>query len=427
MTLLSLPNEILLQIAERVELLQKDLSALHQTNHRLRILLTDTLYEFNVTQHGGSGLLWAATHSHKKAAQKFLAKGADVNTSDEKARTPLYLAAEAGHEDLVRLFLGNGADACLADRRDFTPLLQAAKGGYEPIVDLLLAAGSRCNFSHSYTPGIVDKVVAAGHEAIARKLIESWGGVETRDFLGDTLLIITIRNRAEDLTRLLIDMGADINARGNNGRSPLHVAVWTSGSHKTFVPMLIDLGADLDARAVDGRTPLDYAIGAEELVAKELVEAGACIDYRNDSGVTLLMRAARHGYVTVCRMLLDRGLDVNVQDEFNGWTALFWAMIKSEEKCVNLLLDVEGLDLGLRDKWGMTALLWAETMRQKAMRDCSELFYAVERGDWDTARAEFDRGADMEPKGRVGRIAESLRRRCAGMDHLGPSRNFRGN
>ena len=67
---------------------------------------------------------------------------------------------------------------------------------------------------------------------------------------------------------VLIEGGADVNAPGENGRAPLHVAA--EKGHLEAAHLLLALGADLDARGHDGRTPLESATSPEmaELLAR---------------------------------------------------------------------------------------------------------------------------------------------------------------
>ena len=59
----------------------------------------------------------------------------ELDSTDSKGRTPLYLAADSGHEEVVRILLATGKV------KPDTALFPAAKNGYTSIVQLLLATG----------------------------------------------------------------------------------------------------------------------------------------------------------------------------------------------------------------------------------------------------------------------------------------------
>jgi ankyrin repeat protein len=79
-----------------------------------------------------------------------------------------------------------------------------------------------------------------------------------------------------EAARVLLDAGADIQARSRNdhyGDTPLHAAA--HGNQKDVVRLLIERGADVDARNPAGRTPLDETtFHNATAAAKLLVAAG---------------------------------------------------------------------------------------------------------------------------------------------------------
>jgi ankyrin repeat protein len=80
-----------------------------------------------------------------------------------------------------------------------------------------------------------------------------------------------------DVTRLLIDSGADINAKEGMSNTALHIAV--TANDIDFVRLLIDSGADIEAKAYLDWTPLLQAVSQQYLdIAWLLIENGANAD-----------------------------------------------------------------------------------------------------------------------------------------------------
>ena len=91
-----------------------------------------------------------------------------------------------------------------------------------------------------------------------------------------------------DICRLLIDKGAQVNAKDSRGYTPLHGAAFQG--HIKIVCLLCDHGADIEARNEDGRRPLHYAARNGHIsAAKELIEVrSADINARDDDRETAL-------------------------------------------------------------------------------------------------------------------------------------------
>ena len=86
---------------------------------------------------------------------------------------------------------------------------------------------------------------------------------------------MAVANRAIDFSRLLIEKGADLNAKTD--ATPLHLAC-RSGRNE-IVALLLESGAEVDARTESGRTPLHVAASKNSLdVARLLIKHGAHTD-----------------------------------------------------------------------------------------------------------------------------------------------------
>ena len=93
----------------------------------------------------------------------------------------------------------------------------------------------------------------------------------------------------------------------------------------------VDAGADLEARDEDGGTPVMYAARYNETpeVVQALLEAGADLEARNKDGWTSLMyAAATHSNPEVLQVLLDAGADATAK---NGEKETAWDLIQDNE------------------------------------------------------------------------------------------------
>jgi hypothetical protein len=121
-------------------------------------------------------------------------------------------------------------------------------------------------------------------------------------------LLSAARDCSLDEVERLIGQGASVEAKNNDGWTPL---IWAAANgHETICRLLIANKASVEAKDNDGWTPLIYAANCgHESVCKLLIANKASIEVKSNDGWTPLMRAARCGHDVVCMLLIDVQLE----------------------------------------------------------------------------------------------------------------------
>ncbi|OCK78275.1 ankyrin repeat protein, partial [Lepidopterella palustris CBS 459.81] len=115
------------------------------------------------------------------------------------------------------------------------------------------------------------------------------------------------------MVRLLIEARADLTCKlSTNGFTAIHVAA--SNGKDDVLRVLLDAGMDINARTSNGNSPLDSAINGGHLsTVMLLVESGANINHLNEFEETAVHLAAFAENRAILKYLLERGASPNAR------------------------------------------------------------------------------------------------------------------
>lgn len=143
----------------------------------------------------------------------------------------------------------------------------------------------------------------------------------------------------------------------SRGFTPLHWAVQHGGGSEHAARLLLTHGAPVDARAENGTTPLHFAVtGARWNAIKSLVEFGADMEAEDSSGARPMHMAAARGHADVVSWLLKWGNDPAAPDAA-GFTPAHFASLRAESaKALEALLVEGGAPVSALDNQNRTAM-----------------------------------------------------------------------
>ena len=154
-------------------------------------------------------------------------------------------------------------------------------------------------------------VKEADLELVESVLSSSENIINFRDPSGRTALHYAAINLGDmELVTLLIENGADVNARSSSGEFPIHLAI--TARHYDVIQALLDSSV-IDLALIDqyGYSPMHHAVLSGDLdIVCLLVHHGAPLNIQDQSGWTPLLHAAKAGDPAIVATLLTAGSDV---------------------------------------------------------------------------------------------------------------------
>ncbi len=171
----------------------------------------------------------------------------------------------------------------------------------------------------------------------------------------------TVYNEEQALpyVQQLLANGFDVNSRNDIGESMLIVA--TGNDMQRLSTILLNSGADANLADPEGFSALFHAKSVE--MVNILVSRGAVVNCRTMGGLTPLLLFCQNGKADIARTLLEYGADINVVDS-DGWTPLMYACFRGEDGLVEMLVKI-GADVNVCDEFGADPL-------SIAIKNCSE-------------------------------------------------------
>lgn len=244
------------------------------------------------------------------------------------------------------------------------------------------------HFLDSCERGDLEEVERSLHALQNPNLDPDIQGVESQP------LSVSAQVGQSNLVRLLLEAGADVEARGEDEEedsydwTALHHAA--AGGHLEVLRVLLEFGADKDATNSEVQSALHLAVVNRHLdVVRLLLESRAEQELMDSCGCRPLHVAADTGDPDIVRLLLASAAELEATKE-DGYRPLHYAALSGSATALRLLLDANA------DK---------EVMTSKGFRP---LHLAAQEGHEEVVRILLDRGAQKTATDALGRTPSKL-------------------
>ncbi|CAI2350815.1 unnamed protein product [Caenorhabditis sp. 36 PRJEB53466] len=293
-----------------------------------------------VDDYGMTPLMLAVSQDSEDCVKYLIGKGADYTVTDKDERTAVYVGAKYNAQKSVSYILEylkqkeetfeekaeneylNRSHASrktlrnvnedqkvstmvnMADRDQNSPMHVVASNGYLEMMELLYKYGAVVTQVNEDEETPLHRAAHSGQTGAVRMLLE-WDKrlLLNKDEMGNSALHLAAKMGHDVTTRVLLEQGADKEAKNSFQQTPLQVAV-EYGKLETC-QQLVSKGAQVENPS-DTRTVLHIAANnGYDTIARFLLQVGVTVDRRDEKGRTALDVACEQGKKEVARALLE--------------------------------------------------------------------------------------------------------------------------
>ena len=216
---------------------------------------------------GKAAIHHAVEQSHEAALRALLENGADIHLQVNGV-APIEQATNARNAEFVRILRDAGSALDFVNDADETPLIVAAKNNWHEIVQILLDGGAQTGVVDASGKTALDHATLLAHPESELALIlagadraattENDRAVNRQDSAGNAILHRVARTVDMARVRAILAQQPNVNLRNRYGATPLMAAIASNSTGRDLTELtraLLDAGANPRLADSDGRTP----------------------------------------------------------------------------------------------------------------------------------------------------------------------------
>ena len=320
-------------------------------------------------------MMVAARNGDLRQIELLCARRPDLVSCEYNYTPPIHFAVREGHLDIVRFLADHGADTAVYRTYPFSDslLTMAEDREYGEIADFLKERAALRFPVVERISDFLDSVRQGDAGRVQRFLLDRPELARASDDTGETGLHCAATIANFELMKLLLDLGADVDAVRGDGSRPIHCAL--ARGRKPALNAGATAGYLL-ARGASYNIYLAAVFGDLPYVRRELARDSSLANFEDTSHRRPISAAARRNDLTMVKLSLDHGADPSLPEEGAPLGQALWIAVYQQQFAMAKLLLEHGANPNTAPDSSGSAI--SHTRESPEMRELLLAYGAVE-------------------------------------------------
>lgn len=282
-------------------------------------LLVENGANINIKSRNRTNLLYMLIENDPSVLKYLIDKGIEADLD-----IALFEAVRHNKYGAAKIFIENGANVNYKSSDGTSVLAQAIAFDNDQLINYLISKGAKTSIENNICSAEIVKMSSSEEPNVSKKLVELLEkdkSYNCEDKGKNNLLMHAVQGENLHLIDYLLKKRLDVNHKNKNGQTALMLT-----KDPYIAQLLIKYGAFVNAKDNEGKTPLMFSLNVDDLfdvrhnrekrgsITEVLLVNGASIEQKDKKGRTPLFHAAMLNSTFKSTMLLDYGANIKAKD-----------------------------------------------------------------------------------------------------------------